>query len=82
MNVKGSWQRVVTRQVFLTFDARCQGFITEDDCARAFQQVVPHMAAQRVPGLFREVDRNGDGRVSYRDFELMMQHFQPHTDQR
>lgn len=72
----------VTRQVFLTFDARCQGFITEDDCARAFRQVAPHMAVQRVPGLFREVDRNGDGRVSYRDFELMMQYSQPHTDQR
>ena len=72
----------LTRQVFLTLDARCQGFITEADCARAFRQVAPHMAGQRLPGLFREADSNGDGRVSYRDFELLMQHTQPRTDQR
>lgn len=72
----------LTRQVFLTFDARCQGFITEADCARAFSQVAPRMVGQGLPGLFREADSNGDGRVSYRDFELLMQHTKPHTDQR
>ena len=72
----------LTRQVFLTLDARCQGFITEADCARAFRQVAPHMAGQRLPSLFREADSNGDGRVSYRDFELLMQHTKPCTDQR
>ena len=66
----------VTRQVFLTFDARCQGFITEHDCVRAFQQVVPHLAKERVSLFFKEVDLNCDGKVSYRDFELIMKQFQ------
>ena len=71
----------VTRQVFLTFDARCQGFITEQDCVRAFQQVAPHLAKERIPLFFKEVDLNGDGRVSYRDFELMMKQFQEENRQ-
>lgn len=64
----------MARQVFLAFDVRCQGFVTEEDCLRAFQSVAPHLAKDRVPAVFREVDQNGDGRVSYRDFQLMMTH--------
>lgn len=62
----------VARQVFLAFDVGCQGFLTERDCVSAIKTVAPHLSQDRVPAVFREVDRNGDGRVSYRDFELMM----------
>jgi Ca2+-binding EF-hand superfamily protein len=64
----------VARQVFLAFDTRCQGFLSEQDCVRAFQSFVPKMARERVTAIFREVDRNEDGRASYRDFEIMMRH--------
>ena len=76
----------MARQVFLAFDVCCKGFLTERDCLRAFQSVAPHLATDRIPDLFREVDWNRDGRVSYKDFELMMKHIiseipnnKPHT---
>lgn len=62
----------MARQIFLAFDVHCQGFLTEKECLRAFQSVAPNLAKSRVPAVFREVDQNGDGRVSYRDFQLMM----------
>lgn len=62
----------MARQIFLAFDVHCQGFLTERECLRAFQSVAPNLAKSRVPAVFREVDQNGDGRVSYRDFQLMM----------
>lgn len=64
----------LARQVFLAFDVCCQGFLSEKDCLRAVQSVAPHLATDRIPALFREVDWNGDRRVSYRDFELMMRY--------
>ena len=64
----------LVRQVFLAFDVCCRGFLNKQDCLRAVQSVAPHLASDRIPALFREVDWNGDGRVSYRDFELMMKY--------
>ena len=66
----------VARQVFLAFDTRCQGFLSEKDCVRVFRSVVPHLATDQVVAMFRELDQNGDGRVSYRDFEIMMKYFE------
>lgn len=63
------------RQIFLTFDSHCQGFITLENCRSTFKQVVPHMDSTQIEAFFAEVDSNSDGRVSYRDFELMMKHF-------
>ena len=64
-----------TRQVFTAFDVACRGFIQREDCLRAFRTVAPRLvASERVPDLFREADLNDDGRVSYRDFEIMMRH--------
>ena len=64
----------VARQVFLAFDTRCQDFLSEQDCVRAFRSVVPRMATERVSAIFREADQNEDGRVSYKDFEMVMRH--------
>lgn len=67
-------KNALTRQVFLAFDTCCHGYLTLDDCIRAFQSVAPHLDKDRIPDLFCEVDWNEDGRVSYRDFEIMMRH--------
>ncbi len=64
------------RQIFLTFDPQCRGFITLEACRAAFREVAGHVTDGDVEGFFAEVDMNCDGRVSYRDFELMMKHFQ------
>ena len=64
------------RRIFLTFDVHCQGFITLQNCKAAFRQIAPHIAESEVETFFTEVDSNCDGRVSYRDFELLMKHLQ------
>ena len=63
------------RQIFLSFDAHCQGFVTLENCKQAFKQVAPHIRGAQAELFFAEVDSNGDGRVSYRDFDIMMKHF-------
>ncbi|XP_078001078.1 EF-hand calcium-binding domain-containing protein 11-like [Glandiceps talaboti] len=62
------------RQTFMVFDSQCKGFLTVDDIRKAFSQVAPHIATHRVDSAFREIDRDGDGRVSYKDFEFMMKY--------
>ncbi|XP_035695722.1 EF-hand calcium-binding domain-containing protein 11-like isoform X2 [Branchiostoma floridae] len=62
------------RQVFLAFDTHCRGFLTLDDLLRACSQVAPHIPRHRMEAAFREVDSDGDSRVSYRDFEYMMKY--------
>lgn len=62
----------LVREIFVTLDAHQRGFLTEQDCLAAFKQVAPQLQQERVRALFREVDSNLDGRVSYRDFEIMM----------
>ena len=64
------------RQIFVAFDVHLHGFITTTDCRHAFKQVVPHIQDDLIESWFREVDADGDGRVTYRDFELMMKSYQ------
>lgn len=73
--LRGRERGQVVRDVFLAFDSCCHGFLTVSECYAAFRTVIPHMREEQVEALFREVDRDMDGRVSYRDFELMMLHF-------
>ena len=60
------------REVFVAMDVCQRGFLTLKECLGAFQQVAPQMRKELVSQLFEEVDSDGDGRVSYRDFEIMM----------
>lgn len=69
-------QDELIRQIFVAFDVQSQGFLTLENAKKAFKEVVPRLDGELVAGCFRELDGNCDGRVSYRDFELMMKHFQ------
>ncbi|KAL8588775.1 hypothetical protein ACOMHN_035271 [Nucella lapillus] len=60
------------RQTFMAFDTHCKGFLTVDDLKKVFAQLAPHMGHHRIEAMFKELDRDGDGRVSYRDFDFMM----------
>ncbi len=62
----------LVREVFVALDAGQRGFLTQSDCLAAFKRVVPQLRKERVSTLFQEVDSDGDGRVSYRDFGIMM----------
>lgn len=68
-------QDELIRQIFVAFDVHLHGFITTADCRRAFKQVVPHLQEDLVESWFREVDADGDGRITYRDFELIMKSY-------
>lgn len=60
------------REVFVALDVRQRGFLTERECHVAFEQVAPQLKKEVIRQMFEEVDSDGDGRVSYRDFEIMM----------
>ena len=60
------------RQLFLACDMRCRGFINFEDVKNIFKQTAPFVKHFDLRRMFEEVDRDNDGRVSYRDFEHMM----------
>ncbi|XP_067894355.1 EF-hand calcium-binding domain-containing protein 11 isoform X2 [Heterodontus francisci] len=60
------------RQIFSAFDVHCRGFLTLEDFKRAFAVVAPHLPEQTVLEAFREADRDLDGHVSFKDFEIVM----------
>ncbi|XP_059156362.1 EF-hand calcium-binding domain-containing protein 11-like isoform X2 [Physella acuta] len=60
------------RNTFKAFDKNCQGFLKMEDVKRVFSQVCPLYPEHRVELAFREIDRDGDGRISYKDFDFMM----------
>ncbi|XP_052698854.1 EF-hand calcium-binding domain-containing protein 11-like isoform X3 [Crassostrea angulata] len=51
-----------------------RGFLSVEDLQRAFSQVAPHIPNHTVQTCFRELDRDGDGRISYKDFDFMMKY--------
>lgn len=67
------------REVFVALDVCQRGFLTEKECLAAFEQVAPQLRKEVVREMFAEVDSDGDGRVSYRDFEIMMTNPKIHT---
>jgi Ca2+-binding EF-hand superfamily protein len=62
------------RQMFLAFDMQCRGFVTCDDLKKVFSIIAPHMPVDGIKSAFRELDRDGDGRVSYKDFDFAMKY--------
>lgn len=62
------------RQTFMAFDSQCNGFLKLEDLKKVFSQVAPNFPAHRIDNIFRELDSNGDGRVSFKDFDFLMKH--------
>ncbi|KAI8788036.1 EF-hand calcium-binding domain-containing protein 11 isoform X1 [Biomphalaria glabrata] len=60
------------RSTFKAFDKNCRGFLKLEDVKSAFQQVCPHFPEHNIELAFKEIDRDGDGRISYKDFDFMM----------
>ena len=60
------------RQIFLALDVQCRGFLTLEEVTQAFREVIPTMPQDQVKEFFKEIDMDEDGRISYKDFELMM----------
>ncbi|ESO94226.1 hypothetical protein LOTGIDRAFT_118510, partial [Lottia gigantea] len=62
------------RHTFLAFDTQCKGFLTFEDLHKVVKQVAPHLKPNVVETAFRELDRDGDKRISYKDFDFMMKY--------
>jgi len=62
----------IIRQIFLALDTQCRGFLTIEEVIQGFHEVIPTLPQHQVKQFFKEVDLDEDGRISYKDFELMM----------
>ncbi|XP_052769071.1 EF-hand calcium-binding domain-containing protein 11-like isoform X2 [Mya arenaria] len=62
------------RHTFMAFDMHCRGFLTLDDVKKVFASHAPHVPVPTIHSAFREVDQDGDGRVSFRDFQFLMKY--------
>lgn len=60
------------RHMFHMFDIHCQGFLTAEDFKNAFKMAAPGISEERVCESFRSIDQDGDGRISFAEFEKVM----------
>uniref|UniRef100_A0A8I3NY15 EF-hand calcium-binding domain-containing protein 11 n=2 Tax=Canis lupus familiaris TaxID=9615 RepID=A0A8I3NY15_CANLF len=64
------------RHIFTAFDRHYRGYLTLEDFKKAFRLVAPKLSERTVLDVFREVDQDSDGLVSFKDFEYAMNHGQ------
>ncbi|CAF0741070.1 unnamed protein product [Adineta steineri] len=60
------------RETFLILDRTCKGFLNKDDFIRAFERLNIKLNPDAIDSAFKQLDVDGDGRISYRDFDFMM----------
>ncbi|XP_004682102.1 PREDICTED: EF-hand calcium-binding domain-containing protein 11 [Condylura cristata] len=65
-----------TRHIFSAFDRHYQGYLTLEDFQKAFRLVAPRLPERSVLDVFREVDQDSDGFVSFGDFEIAINYGQ------
>nr|XP_060612882.1 EF-hand calcium-binding domain-containing protein 11 isoform X3 [Anolis sagrei ordinatus] len=53
-----------------------KGFLSLEDLRKAFNIVAPKLPERTIVEVFREVDQDSDGHISYKDFELAMNYGQ------
>ncbi|KAL7685070.1 putative EF-hand domain pair, mitochondrial Rho GTPase [Plasmopara halstedii] len=59
------------RRIFKALDIRAQGFISLRSFQQACEMALPLGKHETLLCAFHEADRDGDGRVTYQDFERM-----------
>ncbi|KAM6467504.1 EF-hand calcium-binding domain-containing protein 11 isoform 1-T1 [Liasis olivaceus] len=64
------------RQLFISFDRQCKGFLSFEDFKKAFSIVVPKLPERIIVEAFREVDQDSDGHISFNEFESAMNYGQ------
>nr|XP_039258962.1 EF-hand calcium-binding domain-containing protein 11-like isoform X1 [Styela clava] len=62
------------RRIFNAFDIDCKGFLTLEDVKRAYQTTAPNLSESAIISCFQNLDKDRDGRISYRDFEHCMKY--------
>ncbi|XP_055990187.1 EF-hand calcium-binding domain-containing protein 11 [Sorex fumeus] len=64
------------RHIFTAFDRHYRGYLTLEDFQKAFGLVAPNLPERLVLEVFREVDQDSDGHVSFKDFEYALNYGQ------
>ncbi|XP_033917195.1 EF-hand calcium-binding domain-containing protein 11 [Melopsittacus undulatus] len=65
-----------TRQIFTAFDVQDKAFLTFEDFNRAFNSISPKLPEKIIVEAFREVDRDSDDCISFREFESAVKYGQ------
>ena len=60
------------RKLFKLFDTVNNGFLQLEDFLAMAEKYTPSLSKASLQSIFCEADRDGDGRVSYRDFERLL----------
>ena len=60
------------RETFHLLDARCKGFVDFEDFKKLVHRFLPHFDLSNIRRIFNETDGDSDGRVSFRDFQMLM----------
>ncbi|KAI9197083.1 uncharacterized protein BJ171DRAFT_241910 [Polychytrium aggregatum] len=60
------------RRMFLEFDIKRSGFLDRAGVAAVFRRFLPHLPDGKIQHYFDRMDENGDGKISYREFETVM----------
>eukprot|EP00039_Didymoeca_costata_P014113 m.224232 g.224232 ORF g.224232 m.224232 type:complete len:154 (-) comp15948_c0_seq8:1931-2392(-) len=60
------------RQAFHAIDLSKKGFISQTDFYKAVRKVAPNLSDYVIEQAFAQVDRDRDGRVSFRELEMVM----------
>ncbi|XP_076979420.1 EF-hand calcium-binding domain-containing protein 11 isoform X2 [Tamandua tetradactyla] len=68
------WSEI--KHIFTAFDMHYRGFLTLEDFQKAFKQVAPKLPERIIIEVFREVDQDSDGHISFKDFEYAMNYGQ------
>nr|XP_016846908.1 PREDICTED: EF-hand calcium-binding domain-containing protein 11 [Anolis carolinensis] len=58
------------------YSKKVKGFLSLEDLKKAFNIVAPKLPERTIVEVFREVDQDSDGHISYKDFELAMNYGQ------
>ena len=62
------------RETFQLLDAKFKGYIDLSDFERTVKRFLPKLDSLKIRRMFNEADGDGDGRVSFRDFQMVMEH--------
>ncbi|CAH8655664.1 unnamed protein product [Dicrocoelium dendriticum] len=62
-----------TREAFEVFDTDNDGYITKTELGHVLKSIGHECTDQEVEELLSEADRDGDGRVTYEEFEAMIE---------
>lgn len=60
------------KQTFDFFDEDKNGFITKEEIQRFFKGMIPDQKSRMWEQIIKDADKNGDGKIEYKEFCTMM----------